>query len=429
MKPRTDNHTALLPSTGRTIDLPAAELVGRRLAEELRAIFEAAGWPARSARSVARLLGVDVNLCQRATVTARCADAPIEALRRCPGITGLNQLRAAFTRKKFDRQLIDAFAAATTQFKDLIQQAGGSLEQLREALAEAGAAPAPPNPVDLVRERRLAYGAMAACTGNRMDTHAVAVFMRPGKNNLLEGFSINAYIGWQSSPGGMPLLLSLFGDAAESNSESERGAHNAAPLRSRVLENYSTQPPPILTPHRAAGGVTMQILDPAHQTDAMGSSESRPVDVCVLNPLIGVTDPRSLDDRLHTNFVRCRYPARELVLDVFLAQELADTCKPAASVLWAGKWLTDGRAAPWHDRLPGHTPLSMSKGLPSTNPCEHFASYATMLREMVDHVGWRDEQLVTYRVVIRYPIWGAAHILTLDFSDNAQQLPSGTHAS
>lgn len=420
MKRRTDISSATPPSAGRTIDLPGAELVGRRLAEELRAIFEAAGWPARSARSVARLLGVDVNLCQRATVTARCADAPIEALRRCPGVTGLNQLRAAFTRKKFDRQLIDAFSAATTQFKDLIQEAGGSLEQLRETLAEAGAAPAPPNPVDLVRERRQAYGAMAACTGNRMDTHAVAVFMRPGKNNLLEGFSINAYIGWQSSSGGMPLLLSLFGDATESTPEPERGERNALPIRSQVLESYSTQPPPVLTPHRAAGGVTMQILDPARQPDAMGTGAMRPADVCILNPLIGVSDPRSLDDRLHTNFVRCRYPTRELILDVFLAKELADSCKAAASVVWAGKWLTDGHSAPWHDRLPGHTPLSVSESIPSTNPSEHFASYATMLRDMVDQVGWRDEQLVTYRAVIRYPLWGAAHILTLDFSDRAE---------
>lgn len=397
-------------------DLTAAEQVGRRLASELRAILDALGWPTHSARSVSRMLGVDPNLCQRAALAARCIETPLEALRRTPGIEGLHQLRRAFSRRKVDVALVEALNAAAAQLEDLIDGHGGSLDRLRAALDEAGARRDEPVGADRTRERRAAFNAMAASVGCRLDTLAVSVFMRPGAGGQLEGFVINTHVGWHASPGGLPLLLSLFGDADAQSDRTGAGSTAPAAVRGRVLERYSTQPTPLVTLHRATSGVSMQMLDPAWQPARRGSPRAGGVDVAVLNPLMGVSDPRRTKDPLHTSFVRCRYPTRELILDVFLAEELARSSTAAAGVYWSGKWLTDGLPAPWHDRLPGPAPLLIRRGLPDENPSQHCPWYTQMVREVAASAGWSERDLVSHRLVVRFPIWGSAHIISFDFS-------------
>lgn len=404
-------------STGAApADLGAAERVGRRLASELRAILEALGWPTHSARSVARMLGVDPNLCQRAALAARCVEAPLEALRRTPGIEGLHQLRRACSRRKVDVALVEALNAAAAQLEELIDRHGGSLDRLRAALDEAGARRDEPAGIDRVRERRAAFNAMAVCTGCRLDTHAVSVFMRPGAGARLDGFVINTHAGWHASAGGLPLLLSLFGDAVAHDDQNGAGSADPAPVRGRVLERYSTQPAPLVSLHRATAGVSMLMLDPAWQPGGRGPTRQNGVDVAVLNPLVGVSDPRRTKDPFHISFVRCRYPTRELILDVFLAEELARSSTAAAGVYWSGKWLTDGLPAPWHDRLPEPAPLRIRRGLPDENPSQHCPWYTQMVREVAASAGWSERDLMSHRLVVRFPIWGSAHIISLDFS-------------
>ena len=239
-----------------------AESVGRRLADELGVLLQAAGWPERSIRSLSRHLGIDANICQRAASAARCGGDPLEALRRTPGIDGLEQLRKACLRRGIDRRLVDAVAMASARLEGLLETFGGSLTRLREALdSEAGqsAAGGLSGLGDQLSARRSACRSMESCPGCSVDTHAVAVFMREsaGVGGLgereFEGFSVNAYAGWRSRAGGLPLLFSTFSDLltperAESLPSDRRRFSGSS---WGIVERYSTQPAPVVTLHRA----------------------------------------------------------------------------------------------------------------------------------------------------------------------------------
>lgn len=400
--------------------LADAESVGRRLAAELHSILEALGWPKCSVRSLARTLGLDPNICQRVATTARCIDSPFDALQRTPGLEGLQQFRRACAMREVDRPLLEAFAAAIAQLERLMDRCGGGLARLRSALAESSPTRQHAStPNDLLRHRRDAFIAMAACSGSRLDAQAVSVFMRAGSegSDLLDGFLINAYLGWRSRPGGLPLLLSTFGDAAVRSDTAE--PTNRPRPRAFILDKYSTQPTPVVTAHAAAAGVSMHMLDPAWQPPCAqpnhGESDSPGADVVVVNTIDSATDPRRTTPRIHNNFVRCRYPARELLLDVFLSRELAAASVPGGGIYWSSKWLTDGLPARWHDRLPGPGSVVVFPASALDNPLRHAPRHAAMVREVAADMGWPLDDLVVHRLHVRYPLWGAAHVISLDF--------------
>ena len=145
------------------------------------------------------------------------------------------------------------------------------------------------------------------------------------------------------------------------------------------------------------------------------ADRSARADIVLANPMTGVSDPRGGEHPHHTSFVRCRYPTRELVLDVFMTKSLAAAGVPSASVTWAGKWLTDGLSVPWHDRLPGSLPVTVMQGSSVDNPCRYCPGYVEMLSDVCSETSWDMRELVCHRLYMRYPLWGAAHLLVFDF--------------
>lgn len=432
----TQHPTSPPHARGRTLDLlPEIESVGRRLASELRSTLEALGWPACSVRSLARTLDLDPNICQRVASAARCTDSPLEAIQRTPGLEGLDQFRRACARHEVDRTLLAALASAIAQLEHLMERHGGGLARLRSVLADsAPTSQGTSTASDGFRHRRDAFLAMAACCGSRLDAQAVSVFLRAdhGGAGLLDGFFINAYFGWQSRPGGLPLLLSTFGDAG-ANPDAQTHAHETRP-RAFILDKYSTQPTPLVSAHSAAPGVSMHMLDPAWQPPRtqrdLGSPETPGADVVVVNTIDSTTDPRRTTPRIHNNFVRCRYPARELLLDVFLSRELAAASVPTAGIFWSSKWLTDGLPARWHDRLPGPASVVVFPASALDNPLRRSPRHAEMVREVASDMGWPLDDLVVHRLHVRYPLWGAAHVISFDFEGapaGGESASAGTH--
>lgn len=394
---------------------PTPEMVGRRLAEEMRAVLIALGWPERSARGIAKLLGIDMNICHRAASAAKAAADPVEALRKTPGIEGIGQLRLAAGRAGVNPMLLDALDAATVMLTSLLDQHGGSLNRLREALDN----PADPNNPDAwtkkdqLASRRAAFGAIAACTGSQVDTHALSVFLREaGKTGAehLEGLSLHAYVGWRSRSGGMPMLLSTIARSRTDTSSDDVAASSpdTSLNESTIVERYCSKPLPMLTAHAAASEQSLLVLDPSQQSQQDHT-------LVLASPVRNIVNPRLGLTRQHTSFVRCRYPTKELVMDVYLSRELASTCVPSAGVYWSAKWLTDGQAAPWHDRVPGPTSVLVSPGSAVDNPSKSCPWYAQMVSEAASQYGWNLGAMVRHRLHVAYPLWGAAHLIMFDF--------------
>ncbi len=396
-------------------DLPsAAQSVGRRLAYELRQVLQAVGWPGLSIRALSRTLGVDANICQRAVAAASSDDQPDRVLLKTPGVEGLDLLRRACARRGVRPDLLEALHTATFELEALISRHGGSLRRVRASLGSMGGQTNTTDGADSVSRRRSAWRAVSGYVGAQLDTHAVAVFMRLPRGgahdgaaaaSVLEGFSLNAYAAWRGTEGGLPLLLSTFGGG-------EQIASGPFSKGGRILDEFSTQPRKLLTQRTPTPGATLQVLDNTPEKDRSAS----PVDLTLLNPLVGVSNPLTEASRQHTSFVRVRYPARELLLDVLLDRELAARCVPTPSIAWAGPWLTRGEQMPWYDRVPGDEGVVVMPADRLTNPCSHCPWYARALRHASDLAGWSLAEFVCYRLHVRYPLWGAAHLIRFDFS-------------
>lgn len=398
-----------------------AELVGRRLASELQAALDALMLPARSVRAMARELGIDANICQRVVAASRCQGDPIEGLRRTPGPDGLEQFRRACGRRGVEKSRLEALHAAVFELEQLLAEHGGSLIKLREWLDDTAPKGDDGAAADTLAARRASQRANAKSLGCRLDTHAVAVFMRPshhkpaaGELPMLEGFSLNIYSGWRARPGSMPLVLATFG-----GSEADAPARRTTPDRFAkggfLLDQFTSRPLPLVTERRSAAGTTMQVLDSARR---IGEKDAG-LQIAMANPLRHVTDPRHERPPRHTSFVRCRYPASELVMDVFLDRELAAACVPTGAVAWGGPWLGEGQAMPWYDRLPGAAAVTVARGDAIDNPCQHCPWYTDAVRSLADEVQWRLNDFVCYRLSVRYPMWGAAHLIGFEFGEVA----------
>lgn len=410
-----------------------AEAVGRRLASELRAVLEPVGLSMRSIRALARHLGVDANVCQRAVAAARCTENPLEALRRTPGPEGLDQLRRACARRGVDPPRLEALQAAVFELEHLQAEHGGSLIRLRKWLEESGPDLAGSDLGDSVSRRRDSYRSIADSLGCRVDTHAVAAFMRPARGRAskagpagsarrtdqLEGFMLNAYTGWRARPGAMPLVLTTYGGSACPDPGDECAAEETGEARAGlfsrggfVLEEFSTRPCPLMTQRRSEEGAVVQVLDPAVSSARMPAG----VDVAQANPLLGVDDPLAQKPPRHTSFVRVRYPTTELLLDVFMHRELAVASVPSGAIGWSGLWLAQDRPMPWYDRLPGPAPVVVTPGEALDNPCCHCPWYSDAIRRLASDAGWPLEEFVCHRLFVRFPLWGAVYLIGFDFS-------------
>lgn len=400
-------------------DLPSvAQAVGRRLAYELRQVLRAVGWPGLSIRALSRTLGVDANICQRAVAAASSADQPEQVLLKTPGVEGLDLLRRACARRGVRPDLLEALHTATFELEALISRHGGSLRRVRASLGSMSGQTLTSDGAGAAALRRSAWRAAAGCVGAQLDTHAVAVAMRLPRSgahagataaSMLEGFSLNAYAAWRGTQGGLPLLLSTFGggpDQTASGPFAEGG---------RVLDEFSTQPRKLLTQRVPTPGTTLQVLDNTAEEDRSAA----PVDLALLNPLVGVSNPLTEPSREHTSFVRVRYPAKELLLDVLLDRELAARCVPIPSIAWAGPWLSRGEQMPWYDRVPGDEGVVVMPADRLTNPCSHCPWYIRALRHASDLAGWSLAEFVCYRLHVCYPLWGAAHLIRFDFSGSS----------
>ncbi|HLO40644.1 MAG TPA: hypothetical protein VK176_06440, partial [Phycisphaerales bacterium] len=110
------------------------QFLGRRLAGELVAVIDAVPEPARTARGLAKTLGIDRGTAQRALVAARLTSEPLEALARGPGVAALRQIVKGAQEGGVHADAVGALAAATDQIESTLRELGISQAALMRTI-------------------------------------------------------------------------------------------------------------------------------------------------------------------------------------------------------------------------------------------------------------------------------------------------------
>lgn len=386
-----------------------------RLCSELDAFLSQVTRSRRTALGLSRNLNIDRNTCQRALAALANTGEPLRALLRLPGPKGLRQLAEAGGASGTKSRKRQPLLAAIEQFESLIWDLGPSQSKLLLRV-KATLEPVPAaavHPLDADKARIAHFNASAALTGIDMDVHITVGALRriPAQPDRFEQVGVTGWVGMRSRGPGLPFsvgtvtLKDRMGEVAD--------VVHVSPIGSRLTENeglieaFSSKPLPQVTA-RSEGGVAIQYVDLRKQTQA------KPSDIILARHRAPIEDPRSSGDPVWSQIARIKYPARRMILDLFLERSIAIGTPWSASYLWHPS-LTGHPQRHWHERLPGTLRVSvLGVGL-SMAKSEIWNRYDAMLAHVFSTVGWPAEEFIGYRCEIDYPIWGATYFLSFDF--------------
>lgn len=399
----------------------AAEL-GRRLATELRSLLAHVPAEHQGASAMGRFLRIDRNTCQRVIASTAGDDHDEAVLVRLPGIEGLGQfLDAVETRLKNGAvgEQVAAVRAAVRALERLIDRLGGSQRRLRQRLEadlERSADPAAA-PSDSPAKRQALFRAAAEVVGRWSDAVVSVVMIRPvpGQPDLTEAVRTRAYVGHTWRPGAVPLeigessvpQLAVRRDEAAHQTLEHRPARGHTP--DLLLNEFCTKPWPRMT-SRALGDRTVHVVD---------ADEPPQEGVCD----IVLSVRRSTPDR-HPALAKppvgevsllVTFPARRLVLDVFLHKDLADRCTPSCELHLYSPAGGPGGLARWSTRLPGGASMEpLGAGLRRAASTA-YARHEELTAHVFERVGWNPAEFVGYRCDTAYPVWRAGYFMLFDF--------------
>ncbi|MBL8990912.1 MAG: hypothetical protein JNJ48_04950 [Phycisphaerae bacterium] len=400
----------------------AAEL-GRRLATELRGLLAHVPTEHHGASALGRYLRLDRNTCQRVIASTAGDDHDEAVLVRLPGIEGLGQFVDAVEariRTGAVREQVAAVRAAVGALERLIDRLGGSQRRLRQRLeadlersVDSAAAPA-----DNAARRQALFRSAAEVVGRWSEAVVSVVMIRPvpGRPELTEGVRTRAYVGHTWRPGAVPLeigessvpQLALERDESAHQSLEHRPARGDSP--DLLLGEFCSQPWPRVT-SRALGDRTVHVVDagePPHQGTCdivlsvrRSSPDRHPA---LASPPVG-----------EVSFL-VTFPARRLVLDVFLHRDLAERCVPSCELHLYSPAVGPGGLARWSTRLPGGASLDpLGSGLRRAASTA-YARHAELTAHVFQRVGWDASEFVGYRCDTSYPVWRAGYFMLFDFA-------------
>lgn len=410
------------PREGRPLsadEWAAAERVAARMHGELRRLLGALPEHAQGASGMSRHLGVLRATCQRVVSAVQDAEPTPLLLTRLPGVQGLHQFLEGMRRVGVSGGDVDSTQAAVEQFERLIEELAGSQSKLAERLDAAAHAGTGSSPIASQRAREELFRAAAAVCGRECDVALTIYAFRvpPGEPDIIEHAMVKGSIGHLMAPGGMPLVLAsgMAGSGIKFDQKEMRlldrsPAHGRTP--EAVLQPFSTDPLPLVT-MRHANGTLMQIVDP--ETARHGQLIDVVTAVRGREPLMRETGKPTLDAVWTLN--NC--PARRLIVDVYLHEDIERLYRPSMDVQLWNPNLSLPDEDRWVSRLPGTVRLTMlGRGL-SLAACESYKRHGELTQYFYERIGWDPERFVGFRCEVVFPIWRGGYVMSFDYAGGA----------
>lgn len=396
-------------------DVVRLRLLGRRLAGELISLIESAPEPLRTARGLAKLLGIDRGTAQRALTASRLAREPVEALAKGPGVAALRQIVKGAQDAGMGGDWVRGLAAATDQIEATLRELGisqaglvRSIESTHEEQAHGGWAPGGADPAEA---RRKLFEAAAECVGRVMDARVIVTIMRPKPqdDSKVEVFGGHGVIGYRARPDAMPLVLGRSVDATVEQPQGSASQEHAVPVllsAERVLMDFCTQPLALVTSRRRERELSA-VVEPRSPDDA--------VDV-----VLGANAPDEDENskflsRVHETRFNIRVPTRAAVFDVYLERSLAQNCVPSLELFLFPREAHSTRPNHWYDALPGAPLLAvLGQGIRNAHS-EFYPRHAELTTKLFGDCGWNPEQFVGFRCQVAYPHWASCYSVSFDY--------------
>ena len=325
-----------------------------------------------------------------------------------PGPRGLSILADAAQAHGAKAVSVRDARAAIQSFDEAIRELAGSLAGLvRRIQLRTGSGGEPRR--DDEAARTALFEAAGHVTGRTMDTLLSMHFLRldPSDPNRIEAAGAQGQIGVEVHPGGLP-FASVFVSGSEEGSNSEQyGAidgDEAGATPSVLLADFSTQPLPAVT-SKDENGVLTQLIDPDR------TLAGRPIDLVVANRrLVNAEHPRLDDPPRIDLYTVARVPARYLILDAWLEEDLV---RGSIAELSTHAWspTIGARGWPqWYDRLPAGNPNLelLGRGL-GASATAGYGRHTELTRALFDRLGWDPERFVGHRCQLAFPVWGACY--------------------
>ncbi len=397
------------------------QFLGRRLAGELGAIIEAVAEPMRTARGLAKTLGVDRGTAQRALVAARLTSEPLEALARGPGVAALRQIAKGAQDGGVHADAVRALSAATDQIESTLRELGISQAALMRSIdpepAESsqgwsqgsgasvtfsgGAGNSDP-----VEQRRRLFEAAAEALGRAMESRTIVMITRPkqGDPSKVEIFGAHGVIGYRARPDAMPMVL---GKTVETpGTVQPAGVMPQLLSGERPMMDFCTQPLALVT-SRQRGREVHAVIEPRSPDEA--------VDVVLASKAPDDDENSKHFGKVQETRFNIRVPTRAAVFDMYLERSLAQNCVPSLDLYL---WPREGRSprpSTWYDALPGAPLLAvLGQGI-RHSASQFYARQSELTAATFEAAGWNPDLYVGYRCQVAYPHWASCYAMNFDY--------------
>lgn len=382
--------------------LASVDQAGLRLADALRAFFDAVPTDDRSRRGYAAALKVDRNLCQRGLAGAGHATRGLDALGRAPGLDGLDILINAGARIRIDATRVTQLRTATTRLRQLIDTLGdGSRPELLrriEATLESGHPAAESGDISRAARARMFREAAQLTRDQCVARSLIGVCSPlPDDPNRVRCAFVGAFLGYKARQGAMPLTIK----------QVWHGSPDRPTLAASLIEHLCSSPLPTLSLRHRAG-------QPVNIIDTQAADPRRGADVVVAYPQQISEHPALNPPEVGFHFTRIGPPMTRLVFDIYMHRDLATGAAVHASAHAYAGVATDPLDA-WDTRLP--TPLTIKLLEPelrgSASP--HWSRHHDATRWLFNQLAADPSEHIGYRLEVEYPIWSADYVFWFDY--------------
>lgn len=393
--------------------------VADRLGQELMALLEHVPRSGASALSLSRDLKVERNLCHRVCAALSERDSPTALLSRMPGPGSLRAFVNAAARKSGMRSRAEhqAALAAVDQFAELIRSIGGTQTRMNARLAASGqaasgqAATQDPAGGAAGGPRQAIFEAARQVTGAWYDAVVALLILRPSSEpGKVAMTGLSAHIGLRAERAPVPftpwIRYTPADPAGEVGMVQRSAGGDGAEAPAGVVRAFSSDPLPRTQRRSNAEGAVMYVVEP-------GATGPAGADLVILDQTV-ITDPRLSTPRTQSFFRRSRFPARLLMLDLYVHRSIRVSGGARISAVHGFYGMTRDALHAWQERLPD-TPLvqMLGAGLDAAGIAE-WPRYTAAAAHAFDASGDDPSAFIGFRCRAPYPYWGATYTLDVD---------------
>ncbi|MEO0651710.1 MAG: hypothetical protein AAFZ65_13625 [Planctomycetota bacterium] len=260
------------------------------------------------------------------------------------------------------------------------------------------------------------FEAAREVTGRASDCWVAVYVYRPCPDDPSRVEVLRAYglRGHSARRDAVPLVVHNFssgiddpdGDPRFANLEQARAEGRTPTI---VLENFTSSPPPLVTA-RQPGEFLVQSID------APSPSGGAPVDL-MLATRSSFPHPANHDPHLEEVWALVNFPARHLLLDVYLHPDLARRSVPSLDAHLWGPDFSQQVGDRWQTRFSHTPPLQLlGSGIRTAGPAA-FPRLPELTAELFARSELDPTSYVGFRCDVPYPLWRAGYCVTFDFSE------------